>query len=190
MVNFLSDEEIEQEKIIPSEVFAKINVKLAEKAVEVEEKLKEIALLETKLAYCKDQLKHLQEEDMPALMDAMDVSSVTLTNGTVVTLDSSLHASINNDTKDLAFQWLKDNDFGDLIKTELNVKFNRFESNMLPEIKDKVEELKLAYSEKAMVHPMTLKAWAKEQMKEGKQLPAELFGIFIKRVVNIKKGKI
>jgi len=43
--------------------------------------------------------------------------------------------------------------------------------------------------QKEAVHPSTLKAFVKEQIEKGSEIPSETFGIFIGQKTVIKKGK-
>ena len=146
----------------------------------------EIAALEESLAGAKENLRKLQEEEMPELFSEAGVSGIILPNGVKVQVDTSIHCSISKEREEDAFEWLKNNNHGDLIKNEFKVKFGRKEDNLVGDFKATAEKLGLKYENKQKVEPMTLKAFVKEQMKTGVQLPKDLFGIFVRRIVNIK----
>jgi hypothetical protein len=169
-----------------SDLFAKLSKKLAEKNQEAIDCVEKIEQLEFQLSQLKDKYRFLTEEEMPSIMDELGVSSVTLSSGKKVSLDSSIHTQIAAANREAAHSWLRDNDMGDIIKNEVVVKFTRSQDNVVAEITSVAENLGLSYDRKESVHPQTLKAFVKEQMSQGKQLPPELFGIYIKRVVNIK----
>lgn len=182
----LDDEIEEATKLTPAEAFARVSKKLSELNDIAHANLQSIENLEFQLEQKREQYKKITEDDMPALMDEIGVSSVTLTNGQRIVIDTSLHCSIAAAAKEEAHKWLREHKHGDLIKNEVNIKFGMNEDNLVGEIKGKVEELGLKYDQKESVHPMSLKSFVKEQMKLGIQLPQDLFGIFIKRVVNLK----
>ena len=79
--------------------------------------------------------------------------------------------------KEEAFNWLRNNGLGDLIKNEITVSFGRNEDN------------KAAYAvlaqgqgyqpvQKLKVEPMTLKALVRERLESGKEMPTDLFNVF------------
>ena len=48
------------------------------------------------------------------------------------------------------------------------------------------EQYGFKYLQKQKVEPMTLKAFAKEQVEKGKELPFDLFGIYIANKAKLK----
>lgn len=166
--------------------FARISEKLRKAWIEAQDWKRISEELAEKSKDAAERATYLAEIVMPEAMDELGVSAVTLSNGQKIVLDAQLYASIPGSNKEQAHGWLRDNNHGDLIKTELNIKFGRSEDNMVKEIKERAKELGLNAESKEAVHPMTLKAFAREQTKLGKQLPQDLFAIFTKRVVNLK----
>jgi hypothetical protein len=169
-----------------TDLFAQLSKRLAEKNQEALDTLEKMEHLEFQLSQLKDRHRFITEEEMPSIMDELGVSSVTLSSGKKVSLDSSVHASIAAANREAAHSWLREHELGDIIKNEVVVKFSRSQDNMVAEITSTAENLGLHYDRKESVHPQTLKALVKEQMSQGTQLPPELFGIYIKRVVNVK----
>ena len=81
---------------------------------------------------------------------------------------------------DQAFTWLRTNGFEDLIKNDVNLSFGMKQDN---EARSLVEDLKtkgFAVQQKTHVHHSTLGGFVKEQIENGKDVPHDLFGIFIK----------
>ncbi len=182
----IESEVSEANKLTPKEAFARVSGKLAEKNEEAQELLVKKEALEFEISKINDRYRELTENEMPSLMDEIGVSSITLNNGQTVRIDSSLHCGIPASRKEEAHEWLRQNGHGDIIKNEINIKFGKSEDNMVGEIQEVAERLGLKFDRKEAVHAMTLKAFTKEQMRQGAQLPLDLFGVFIKRVVNLK----
>ena len=86
----------------------------------------------------------------------------------------------------LAFEWLRSNGFGDLIKNTVTTTFNRGQDNQVAELVKVCENFGFKYLQKQKVEPMTLKAFAKEQVEKGKELPFDLFGIYIANKAKLK----
>ena len=76
--------------------------------------------------------------------------------------------------------------FGDLIKNTVTTTFNRGQDNQVAELVKVCEQFGFKYLQKQKVEPMTLKAFAKEQVEKGKELPFDLFGIYIANKAKLK----
>lgn len=61
----------------------------------------------------------LRQETMPAIFKEAGVSSIAV-EGYRFTISHTLRASINKDKKEEAFQWLRDNDMGEIIIETVN----------------------------------------------------------------------
>ena len=188
----IEDEIEEGLQLNKEETFKKISGALAKKYSEAEEILVNIEHHEAQIKELKDRYRAVTEEDMPALLSDLGVSSIILPSGEVIAINTELHCSIPAATKEASYQWLREHNHGDLIKNEIVVKFGRNEDNMVGAVKNLAEELGLKFDERSSVHSMTLKAFVKEQMRSGITLPQDLFGIYVRRVVDVKlqkKGK-
>lgn len=142
--------------------------------------------LAAKAAEKLKEIQRLTEEDIPALMQELQLQKIVLESGETITVGLEVYASIPAANKEEAFQWLVLNNHGGLIKTDLSLAFGREEL-------DKAKALAAELAEKGLepvidqsVHANTLKAFIKEQLKEGKEVPLALFGA---RSVNKAKIK-
>lgn len=136
------------------------------------------AELEQKLKECQADLRQVQEIDLPAAMAQAGVSEIKLPSGVKITIKDDVYASIPKDERgDLAFTWLRNHGFGDVIKNEVKVAFGRGEEEQAAAL---LAECRAHgwnnASFAATVHPSTLKALIREQLASGKDFPLELFG--------------
>lgn len=180
------DDELEGFKKSNESILGKISEALLEKYEEGKILLSDIVEAEKILKALNERLKVLQEEEMPAIFDEAGVSGIKLPSGESVEVTTSMHCGIPAARKGEAFDWLRANEHGDLIKNELNIKFGRKQDNSVAELKTLAEGLGLDFEQKEAVHASTLKAFVKEQTRSGHSLPNDLFGIYIRRVVEIK----
>ena len=104
---------------------------------------------EEKLSVLKNQGRDLEERIIPEMMQEAGVS------------------------------WLRGKGFEDIIKNTVTASFNRGQDNQVSELIKVCEEHGFNYNKKEKVEPMTLKAFVKEQVEEGKELPFDLFGVYI-----------
>jgi hypothetical protein len=99
-----------------------------------------------------------------------------------------ISANISKDRSAGAHEWLRDNGFGDLIKNTVSVNFGKGEDDKAGELIKGLEDSGYNVDQKEAVHPSTLKAFCKEQIEKGSEIPTDLFGIFIGQKTTIKKG--
>lgn len=162
---------------------------LTSKVVELDGR---IAKGEDLLKGYNDLRKNLLEVDIPQAMDILELQDYTTTDGARVTIKERIHAHISVEHQPKAFAWLRKNKFGGLIKTKLSLAFGKDESALA---KKAVAALKKSLGKSHMpevtegVHPQTLKAFVKEQLEKGKDLPMDLLGIHRQQIAEFEVPK-
>ena len=140
---------------------------------------KEIDKLEDKLKTFKTTETTLSEQTIPNLMQQAGVSLIKLKDGSSVEIKPFYAARIPSSKVEEAFEWLRTNGHGDLIKNNVMLTFGRKQDNeaksLVAELREKGHNVKQAEK----VEPMTLKAFVKEQIQDGKNVPSDLFGVYV-----------
>ncbi len=141
--------------------------------------------LEDELTSREDELKKLKKnielisgEVIPTMMQEMNISTLKLADGSAVEVKPIYGASITADKKEEAFNWLRNNGLGDLIKNEVTVSFGRNEDNKAVEYAVLAQGKGYQPVQKLKVEPMTLKALVRERIESGKDMPTDLFNVF------------
>ena len=154
----------------------------------------EQAALEDEMRQLEEQLKakakaarKLSQEIIPAKMSELGLESLTLKDGSSVKVKQLVQASIPVKYREEAFQWLRDNGHGDLIKNQVSATFGKGEDDSASNFIDKIEELGYQPNQKVWVEPMTLKAFVREQIARGSELPMDKFGVFVGAETKISK---
>jgi hypothetical protein len=148
---------------------------LANKQVELERKVED---LNKQLADAQKELSLIQEHDLPDAMAEAGITELKLNNGSRVAIQSIVGAHISKANAEQAHKWLDDNGHGGLIKRELLFKFNR-EDTAYEGMMEEYRRMGWSnFSLKEYVHPSTLKAFVKEQVGEGSDIPTTAFGIY------------
>lgn len=148
---------------------------LAERQLEQE---RDVRVAAHHLEIAQIALRRTQEVDLPNAMQQAGVSEIKLPTGEKITIKDDVYASIPKDERgELAYAWLRDNGFGDVIKNEVKVAFGRGEEEQVAALlaECKVNGWNNA-SLAATVHSSTLKALIREQLAKGNDFPMELFG--------------
>ena len=148
---------------------------------------KEIETQEEALKQKKKDFEHLSAEVIPTMMAEMGLSHLKLMDGSSVDVKPNYSASITIANRDAAFQWLRDNNLGDIIKNEISVSFGRNEDNKAADYASLASERGYQPTQKLKVEPMTLKALVRERIENGKELPTELFNVFVGNKTTIKR---
>ncbi len=131
---------------------------------------------EENLSKVKERERVLREETIPGAMQELGVEALTLDTGQKLTVKQDVYAAIPKDKKDEAFAWLEENNFGGLIKTEVAVQFGKGELEKAKELLEKLEAEDYAAGITQDVHAQTLKAFLREEIRKGTNIPLEKFG--------------
>ena len=140
----------------------------------------------------KAEAERIARDDLPELMLEAELQEFTLTNGLVVSVGEHVHANITEANRKKAHAWLVEHGFGGLIKSEVTVSFAASEegTNRAAELTDKLTaEYGNSVGVKDAVHAGTLKAFIREQLEAGNDIPRELFGVFTFNKAEVKKPK-
>ena len=157
--------------------------RLAKQLSEAQQKVEQIQEL---LNVWKGAAREIAEQALPDAMSELNLSELTLNDGSKITISKFYSASIPKDRADEAFTWLVDNNHGDLIKNQVSVNFVRGEEEKAQEFADELIGQDMAVNTRKWVEPMTLKAFCKGQTEKGKHIPPDLFGLYIGEKAKIK----
>ena len=161
--------------------------KLANKIKEMQTIQKDIEQNEEYLKQKKKELELISGEAIPTMLTEMGLSYLKLADGSSVEVKTNYSATITQANKEKAFNWLRENGLGDIIKNELTVSFGRNEDNKAAEYAELAKGQGYQPTQKLKVEPMTLKALVRERIEGGKPLPTELFNVFIGNKTTIKR---
>tara|TARA_R110002051_G_scaffold172701_1_gene242956 strand:- start:251 stop:817 length:567 start_codon:yes stop_codon:yes gene_type:complete len=139
------------------------------------------------LADAKSKLRDVAEDELPAMMLACGLNSFETSSGITVGVMDKIRASISTGNAEAAHGWLEQNGFGKIIKHEIKISFAKGDDAWAKKfMRDCAQRKKpLVLVRKDQVHNQTLCAFAREQLKEGREFPEELFGVFRQRVAKI-----
>ena len=160
---------------------------LADQVERLEKMNRGIEKTEESLKEQKKQKDHVSMEVIPTLMSEMGLAELKLIDGSMVTVKPNYSASITVANREAAFNWLRNNGLGDIIKNEISVSFGRNEDNKAADYASLAQERGYQPTQKLKVEPMTLKALVRERIEAGKEMPTELFNVFVGNKTTIKR---
>jgi|TARA_R100001594_G_scaffold102260_1_gene136877 hypothetical protein len=148
----------------------------------------ELAELEGAVKAKKEELRLTTEQELPDAMQQAGLTEIVLSSGEKISISEFYSAHISKANQEQAYQWLISNGHEGLIKNEVMLKFGRGESGIVNETVSNLKARGLSPEVRQSVHPSTLKAFVKEQLTSGNDIPTEPFGIYIGTRATIKRG--
>lgn len=138
---------------------------------------RDVELVTNKLKELSEKARILREETIPNVLMELGIKEFKLDSGEKVTIKQDVYASMSSDNKPAAFRWLDEHSFGGLIKTGVVVDFSRAEIEKAKELYSQLVKQKLGSpSLKQEINAQTFKAFLREQIAKGTDLPLDLFG--------------
>ena len=144
---------------------------------------------ENNLKDLKKEYQRISGEVIPTMMSEMGLSELKLQDGSHLKVATSYRATITEANKEAAFNWLRNNGLGDIIKNEISVAFGRNEDNKAASYAELAKGHGFQPTQKMKVEPMTLKALVRERIEAGKDMPTEIFGVYSENKTTIKRNK-
>ena len=149
----------------------------------------DIKVQEDKLKLTKEKADRLSQVAIPEIMEALKMKTMKLADGSAIEIKEIYSATIPVNKKEGAYNWLRENDLGDLIKNEITVSFGRGEDNKASNYADLAKERGFEPTQKLKVEPMTLKALFRERSENKQELPSEHFNLFKGNKTKITRSK-
>ena len=162
---------------------------LADQVERLEAMQQQLETQENAIKEKKKQIQHLSGEVIPTMMSEMGLAELKLHDGSHLKVSTSYRATITEANKEAAFNWLRENGLGDIIKNEISVSFGRNEDNKAADYAELAKSSGFQPTQKMKVEPMTLKALVRERIEAGKEMPTEIFGVFSENKTTIKRNK-
>ncbi len=148
-----------------------------------------VADLEAKLKHAKERLRDVAERQIPDLMDEVGLKDFVTSEGLKVTIKRTIRASIPTGNKESAMAWLDDHGHGALIKRMVNVAFNPDEEDKAAALmQDLKSDFPMVKTDRR-VESATLRAFIREKIEAGDEIPLELFGAWEQRIAKVEVKK-
>jgi len=160
---------------------------LSNKVIELKNIEDEIENAEKSISKLKEQSKVLSEVEIPKMMQDMNITKLKLKDGETVEVGNFYSASILPEKQEEAFEWLRNNGRGDIIKNDITVTFGRGEDNKAAQYAVLAKGQGYEPVQKVGVHPQTLKGVVRECNESGIELP-DCFKTYVGNRTNIKRS--
>jgi len=179
------DFEKDQQKIAENTDLSALSIHV-EKIIDLD---KQIEHQDNIMKELKNQKDKISSETIPAILAEQGLQSLKLADGTVLEVNKKYSCTLPKDPqkKESAYQWLRDQGLGDIIKNEVAVTFGKGEDNKAKQLLDLAVGNGYEPTQKEKVEPMTLKALYRERVEAGLDMPSDFFHLFVKDETKMKR---
>lgn len=157
------------------------------------EQLQSVNRITEDLATANAALQRTLRTDLPELLKELELTEVVLGElGIKVALTTGVDISIPEQKRPTAYAWMVERGFGALVRAEVKVVFGAAELAKAQACDSLLHEDGYEPEVSMSVPPPTLKAWARERLSAGEDIPPELFNVRaydMARISNIKRKK-
>ena len=164
---------------------------IAEQCVLLKKKEDEVAALEEKLKAKKEERDDISSRVIPELLAEQGLQEIKLADGSKVSVKKEFRATLPKDEirREAAYQWLRDQNLGDIIKNNVTVSFGKGEDNKANQLVDLAVANGFTPQQKSDVAWNTLTALYEERVKAGLDMPSDVFSLWIKDKTKISRKK-
>ena len=156
------------------------NIKsLADQVKKLRDLEDEVKAEEQALKDKEKEIERISGDVIPTLLSEMGLSSLKLADGSAVDVKPYYSANISIKNQEAAYNWLRSNGLGDIIKNDITVSFGRNEDNKAADYANLAKSRGFEPTQKLKVEPMTLKALVRERIESGKEMPTDIFNVFV-----------
>jgi hypothetical protein len=185
----LLDKAIEQSKI--SSLDSSDVKDLGEACNELNNVRKSIVDKEAEIKSLKDREFQLENEVIPSMIEGAGVKSLTLNDGSKVSVKDQLRANITMENEDYCFSRLQELGLDDVVKNEVKLTFGRGQDSDATNLITELQDRGLYPSNKKAVPWNTLSKLLEEQIAKGSMtsVDQEKFGVYTFKKVKIESKK-
>ena len=162
---------------------------IAQECVNLKKIEDDIAAIEDQLKKKKDEHDHISSKVIPELLAEQGLSEIKLADGSKVSVKKEFRCTLPKDEvkRQAAYNWLRDQGLGDIIKNNVFVTFGKGEDDKAKSLIDLAVANGYEPSQKSDVAWNTLTALYEERVKAGLDMPSDVFSLWIKDKTKISR---
>jgi len=149
------------------------------------EEIKKLQDIQQEIQNYKDRIKDLEENEkyfsqvvIPDMMNAMNLKTMKLKDGSEIEISNKFFASALAAKRPEAYNWLRENGLGNIVKNEITVRFGRDEDNKAQQYATLARGQGYDPEQKVSVHAGTLRVALEDLHSRGGKIPSEYFSTF------------
>ena len=151
----------------------------------------QIEQMEEAVKEARAELNDLRHTALPDLMASAQLLSFKLNDGTIIKVEDFCSGSLPKDPtkKAAAIALLEVYGAGSMIKTDVEVTFEKHQHARALAVADELRAKGLTVDVVEGVHPQTLQAFARERLRNGEQVDTAALGLYVGRVAKFALPK-
>lgn len=138
------------------------------------------------LKKAEDDYRDVTERMLPEAMRELGIAEFKTEAGLHLVIEKVVEAGISKERAEAAHAWLEDNGYGGMIKNQITADLGKDSDELADELQGILAEKGVKPKMKKDVHWSTLRAFVRQMLEDGEDLPLELFGVFQKQVAKLK----
>ena len=137
----------------------------------------------------KAQADEIGSKVIPEILAEQGLTSIKLADGSAVSVKKEFRCTLpkDEDRREQAYKWLRDQGLGDIIKNNVFVTFGKGEDNKAQQLLDLAAENGFEPQQKSDVAWATLTALFRERIESGLDMPSDVFSTWIKDKTKITR---
>jgi hypothetical protein len=144
----------------------------------------DIEQAELSLKGLKEKRRTINERTIPDIMESLGMAGLTMADGSKLAVQKVYQAHISKAHESEAFQWLQDNGHDGIVKHTVTA--HAADDDHAVQAIEKLCGMGFEVQSKKAVHPSTLKAFVKEQIEAGADIPRDAFGVYETNQTTVK----
>ena len=162
----------------PSQVEITNPEKLTDEIKKLQDIQQEIQNYKDRIKDLEDSESYLSEVIIPDMMNAMNLKTMKLKDGSEIEVSNKFFASALAPKRAEAYQWLRDNGLGNIVKNEITVRFGKDEDTKATQYATLARGQGYEPEQKVSVHAGTLRVALEDLHSRGGKIPSEYFSTF------------
>ena len=162
----------------PAQVTQTEPEKLSQQIKTLQDIQQEIDNHKAKIKELEEREKHFSQTVIPDMMLAMNLKTMKLRDGSELEIDNRFFATALAPKRAEAYQWLRENGLGNIVKNEITVRFGKDEDHKATQYATLARGQGYEPEQKVSVHAGTLRVALEDLHSRGGQIPSEYFSTF------------
>ena len=146
---------------------------------------KKIAEADLHLKKLKEDHRKISEELLPPLFEQVGMEELKTRSGLPLKLKNRVHTNIAKERKPRAIAWLDKNGHGSMVRRNVVIDFDKTKEDKVAKLLKLIGRGWPNHRIELDVNAATVKAFVKNRLAEGKEIPADIFGLHCVDVVVI-----
>ncbi len=125
----------------------------------------------------KDNLRQVQEHDLPELMQRLGFEDFTTSEGLKVKVEDKFRVSVTGKWQGPIMKWLRENNYAGLIERTVSMKFGKGEGPLADRTTAGLKKADIPFTDADAVNAASFKALVKERLTAGEPVPMDELGV-------------